>query len=444
MNILYSQHELTMITTVSDLLEQFKKYALSKIEAEEKNITHRTAIGEMFEGVTSKLLGMAVFKELNLRIVERSFIYNDSGNVSAEIDCMLVTGEGIEVSFTDRYKYHIKDVIAVIQVKTNLFGNDIEDSHKNLRSVIRVSEPRDAEAFVNRLHRDAYETLTSKPLPTDERRTRFNDREDIIFHLLRMEAFHPLRIVIGYYGYTDEYALREGFINKMEEITKNGPVEGYGPGSFPNLYICGDSTIIKGNGMPYGFPFKDEDFYWNILFSSYGRPMYHLLELIWTRLSYKFEISSQIFGDNLEIENVHPFISCREKKLGENKWGWEYYYYNLSKEMISKPLYSTPWVPVEITKEQFTILWVLTKTDKIDTMKDERFLEFIKNKKLDAAKIITELKELRLVYLDEGIMGLLVHQLVFAKKDDKMYAGENRNGEMRNYFGKQIIENNQA
>jgi len=431
-----------MISTVSDFLEQFKKYALSKIEADEKDVTHRPTIGNIFEGLTAKLLDRAIFKDLNLRIVEKSFIVNDSGEISSELDCMLVVGEGQQISFTNQFKYHIRDVIAVFQIKKNLYANDIDDSHNNLRSVIKISEPRDAENFVGRLHRDAYELLMSKPLPTKERRERFNDRESIIYHLLMMEAFYPLRIVIGYYGYTTEYGLREGFVNKLEEIVKNGPVKGYSPVSFPNLYICGDSTIIKGNGMPYGSPFKDEDFYWHILISSSGKPMYHLLELIWTRLSYKFEIGSKIFGDDFEIEAVHPFIACKEKKIGEDSWGWEFNYYGTSKETLEKPLTPIPWKPAEINRAQFTVLWVLNRNGQIDIKKDKQFLKFIETKKLNAIQIINELVELRLVYLDEDILGLLVRELVVVNVNGKCYAGENKSGEMGNYFGKQTIANN--
>src|SRR3982751_156837 len=122
-----------MINTVCDFLEQFKQYALNKIETEDNNIKHTVAIGDNFEGLTAELLGKAIFKDLNLKMVERSFIYNDSGAISDELDCLLVVGDGQKMSFANRYKYHIKDVIAVIQVKKNLYANDIDSSHHNLR-----------------------------------------------------------------------------------------------------------------------------------------------------------------------------------------------------------------------------------------------------------------------------------------------------------------------
>lgn len=429
-----------MITTASDFLEKFRKYALSRIESEDNDIKHTVAIGDNFEGLTAELLNKAIFKDLNLKMVERSFVYNDSGAVSDELDCLLVVGDGQKMSFSNRYKYHIKDVIAVFQVKKNLYANDIDDSHKNLRSIIEVSEPRDPEPYVGRALRDAYKALTSKELPSKERRERFTDRENIIYHYLMMEAFHPLRIVIGYYGYTTEYGLREGFGKKLEQIVKDGPVRGYSPGSFPSLFICGNSTIIKNNGMPMGIPLSEDDFYFHILTSSSGRPMYHLLELIWTRLSYKFGISSDIFGDDFDTEVSHYFISCKEKKIDDDNWGWEFLYHPLTRKQLSLPLVPIPWTPTEIDKDKYSILNVLTKVGTVNISTDEQFLKFISDSNLNADKIIKELSDARLVYVDEGKMGLLVDELitVFAP-DGKVYAGENKSGEMTNYFGKNIL-----
>ncbi|MBK8392045.1 MAG: hypothetical protein IPL23_23470 [Saprospiraceae bacterium] len=134
-----------MISTVADFLEEFKKYAIEKIEADEKDVVHRPTIGNIFEGLTSNILDKAIFKDFNLKIVQKSFIYNDSNIMSPEMDCLIVVGDGINISFTNQYKYHIKDVIAVIQVKKNLYANDIDDSYKNLRTIIDISEPRTAK-----------------------------------------------------------------------------------------------------------------------------------------------------------------------------------------------------------------------------------------------------------------------------------------------------------
>lgn len=426
-----------MISTVSDFLDEFRNYALAKIESDEGDIKHRPTIGNMFEGLTSEILNRSVFEGLDLRIVQNSFIYNDSGNITDELDCLLVVGGGEKISFTNQFKYHIKDVIAVFQVKKNLFGKDLDDAYSNLRSVIDVSEPRDAEPYVRRLHRDGYRALTGQNLPSAERIERFRDRENIAYHLLMMEAFHPLRIVIGYYGYKTLYGLREGFVQRMEEVIKEGLSRGYGPVSFPHLYICGNNSIIKNNGMPMGIPFSDEEFYWHILTTSNVRPMLHLLELIWTRLSYKFEISSSIFGEDLDVETTQKFLSCKERKLDNEQWGWEYFYYPFTEEQLNEPLPIVDWEPAEIDRNKFSLLNVLSKVESVDINRDKDFIEFIHKNKIDKDKILRELIEARLIYLDEGRIGLLTDDLLMSiAPDGKVYAGDNKDTRMTNYLKK--------
>jgi hypothetical protein len=431
-----------MIITAADFLDQFKKYALEKVKREDKDIKHTVAIGDNYEGLTSELMNRAIFEGLNLKMVERSFIYNDSGDMSDELDCILVVGEGQRMTFANRYKYHIKDVIAVFQVKKNLYADAIDDSHQNLRSVLGVAEPRNPEPYVGRLHRDAYRGLTSKELPSKDRRERFTDRENLMYHYLLMEAFFPLRIVIGYYGYSTEYGLREGFVKKLEQIAKDGPVKGYGPGSFPNLIICGENTIVKNNGMPMAIPLVEDDFYYHVLTSSPGRAMYHLLEMVWTRLSYKFELGSGIFGDDFETEATHPFISCKERKIDKESWAWEYMYWPLTRKQLSLPLNHIPWAPVEIDKDKYIILSILGQFEFVDIDNEEEIKKFVEENQIDIKVLIKELIDSRLVYQDESRVGLLTDELamVFAP-DGKLYAAENKSGEMNNFIHNQVLQN---
>ena len=428
-----------MIETVSDFLENFRNHALNKIKEDDNDINHRPTIGNIFEGLTSNLLEKAIFKGLGLKIVEKSFIYNDSGTISPEMDCLLVVGKGKQISFTNQYKYHIKDVIAVIQVKKKLYANDIDDSYQNLKSVIDIYEPREADKYVSRLLRDAYRTIASKELPDTERRKRLSDKEELLYHYLVMEAIHPLRIVIGYYGYKDEFGLREGLVNKLEEITKKGPVKGYSPGSFPNLIICGNSTIVKNNGMPIGVLFVDTDFYWPILLTSNEKAMYYMLELIWTRLTYKYEISSQIFGDDFHYDSMHPFIWCKERKIDEENWGWEYSYHLLDRKQLSEPAEKEEWKPVELTKAQYSVLYRMSGAGAIDLYNDKQLHDFLESESEELSSFIDKLVATRLVYVDEGKMDFLVDELVMTfSPEGKVYGGENKNGQMTNYFMKRM------
>ncbi|PZR16203.1 MAG: hypothetical protein DI539_17890 [Flavobacterium psychrophilum] len=423
-----------MIETVSDFLASFKKYALSKIEKDDSDVKHTVAIGDNFEGLTAELVSKAIFKGFNLKMVERSFIYNDKGDLSDEMDCLLVVGDGQKMSFANRYKYHVKDVIAVFQVKKTLYSKDLYESHQNLRSVLDVSEGAEIEPFVSELHRTAYRSITLKQLPSRERMERFSEREYFIYDYVRKEALSPLRIVIGYYGFTTEYGLREGFVKKMTELTKSGPVLGFGPDSFPSLIICGDSTIIKNTGMPMAVPLTDKDFYFEILTSSSGRPMNNLLELVWTRLSFKFGISSSIFGNDFDTEAVHSFLSCREKRIDDEKMGWEFNYLQLSRKALAKPLVQIKWEPTKINKAEFILLDVLSKKGIIDIKHDQHFLKFLNDENLSLSTLTKRLLDSRIIYIDENQVGLLVNELLIVSSEEGFFAGENGNGRMTSYF----------
>ena len=69
---------------------------------------------------------------------------------------------------------------------------------------------------------------------------------------------------------------------------------------------------------------------------------------------------------------------------------------------------------------------------------DKKFIEFIEGEKLILDKLIEELEATKLVYVDEGKMGLLTEELLITfTPDGKSYAGENGNGEMTNYLMRQ-------
>jgi hypothetical protein len=70
---------------------------------------------------------------------------------------MLVKGTGISVPFTRLFKWHIKDVIAVLEVKKNLFSSELADAHGDLRKVL--------EAYGSYVQEEA----TTRTVETDER-----------------------------------------------------------------------------------------------------------------------------------------------------------------------------------------------------------------------------------------------------------------------------------
>lgn len=422
-----------MIRNISQLILELKNKGVNLIK-EQEYIKHPVMIGNMYEGLTTEILENTIFEGFNLRVVNGK-IKNNSGEISAQIDCMIVVGEGEKLPYTESYIYHYSQVIAVIEVKKNLDRNQIINSYANLKSVIDVSRnvDIDGELYIPLLHKSAWELLTNLEYPTREEIKNLPENLFYFYHTLFMEAFLPVRIVFGYFGYKSEYSLREGFVNMLNQKIENGEQRGMGIGSFPNLIINGDYTLIKNNGMPYGVPFDKSEFYWHSYLSSNKNPILHLIELIWTKLSFKFEIPfTTIFEDytQLKIYN-HIFLSCKFDKNHENK-GWNFWYHKLTDEQLNHKIPEQKWEPAEINDLEFMIINLLCikgplKFDDLD------LIECLNDHKTSLKCLIDSLEQKRLIFSNQNQLKLSTRELMTIIKDGKMYAGENCDGQMSNF-----------
>lgn len=427
-----------MIRTVADFLDEIKTKGIETILSTTADIKHRPTIGNIYEGLTSSLLNKSIFEGLNLKVVLNSFIVNKIGIISKEMDCLIVVGEGEKISFTNQYKYHISNVIAIIQVKKKLYKKDVEDSFINLNSVRGLIENTYAEPYVLELQQDAYKLLVGKYPPHFNEVNTKPIRAQIIFHLLMLEAYFPIRIVFGYFGYKDEWSFREAVFELLEVKTQNGPYRGYGPVGFPNLILCGNQSIMKNNGMPMGIPFQNDfKFYWPLLTSSSRNGMYYLLQLIWTRLCYKFNLDSAVFGKDFEAESSHPFLSCFERQISEDSWGWEFYYHCLSKQDLERPLKDIPYEPVELSDLQYRVLRALSTRGKINLI-DKELKELTDKPDLDVDLFFKDIIRNRLVFIENGYLYPLVDKFEFVfTPEGKIVVGENRSGELTDWVKKQ-------
>jgi hypothetical protein len=244
-----------MINNVADLLSGIKEKEIELIKKYEI-INHPVLIGDMYEGLTKEILKKAIFKGLNLK-VSSGKIKNSKEQYSNEIDCMIVLGEGEKLPFTEKYIYHYKNVIAVIEVKKNLFGKTLNDSYQNLKSVkdvIEKEEDEESKEFLINLQKilyDAWLSIFRKELPKRKDLGILSKEEHYTYHTFYMEHIFPIRIVFGYNGYSDEFSLREGF---KKLLNKSLQKSGFGYASLPNLIICKNNALVKLNGMPYALP----------------------------------------------------------------------------------------------------------------------------------------------------------------------------------------------
>lgn len=435
-----------MINTIADLLLKLKDAEKKKID--ELGITHPTTIGNMYEGLTEELLGRAVFKDLGLSIVTNSFIIDNNGIRSDEMDIVLFQGEASKILYTDQYDVHYAQVIAVIQVKKRLNKAHLQSAYNNLRNVYEIHEIDKVEPYHNRMFRNAYVSICNEDVIENKKlRTNFRSgTREQMFHILKVEAYTPIRIVFGYEGYSSEYGLRKGFLKMLSEnkSTKEDMKHGFGPIQFPNLVVNGKYSLIKNNGMPYIAPMVDEQ--WLFYASSSKNPIYHLLELVWTRLSYMFEISSDIFGEDLELEGMNLFLSGNTVFV-DGMLGWNYMYTNLSKdklEEIEQLDEIQDWEPLKISEEIHYIIAYLAKNEKLLVTKVNTVLSII-GKQVDMDSFIDQLIETRLVGINgRKFLVLLTDECKCMVAPDGYYAAEDKSGRFTRWakkkFGDRIID----
>lgn len=431
-----------MIKTVADFLMDLKSKGTELIKKYEI-VDHPVLIGDMYEGLTKEILNKAIFANLNLKIVGGK-IKNSQGNLSNEIDCMIVEGIGEQIPYTEKYIYHFTQVIAVVEVKKSLYTNTLDDSYSNLRSVINVSREfeKDGEDYLIEILRDSWKSMLRIELPKRSELEGYTETEQHIYHTLLMEAYFPLRIVFGYYGFKTEYSLREGFANFLDSKSKVGVTKGYGAGSLPSLIICGNNTIVKNNGMPYGESFTKEEHYWPIYFTSRKSPINHLLEIIWTRISYKFGLSPQIFGDDSEFEPMHKFINCKLAYNNNNQLGWAYNYSVFSEKDLSKSVNKIiKWTPSFLTKEQFAVVTTLCSNEYINVLTDEEFNRILSINKLEKDIFIKTLVETNLIFFRNDEIRLLTDNCqTVILPDGRFCAGENKNNELFKWLNNYMID----
>ncbi|WP_406227520.1 DUF6602 domain-containing protein [Pseudomonas siliginis] len=81
----------------------------------EHEVKHGPTIGDMYEGLTKSILERLNLPALGLKIV--SGFMRAGENLSGQIDCMIVMGEGEKIKYLDRYIYPARQVLAVIEIK---------------------------------------------------------------------------------------------------------------------------------------------------------------------------------------------------------------------------------------------------------------------------------------------------------------------------------------
>ncbi|CUN16235.1 DUF6602 domain-containing protein [Turicibacter sanguinis] len=417
-----------MINTVYELLTELKNKGIESIEPY-LNIGHNPTIGVMYEGLTRAILEKGIFQGLDLRVATGK-IKNAQGELSAQIDCMIVIGDGEKLPFTDAYLYEVEQVIAVIEVKKNLYASDLDSAFHNLKSVYNIAEPEhdiNAEMLAH-----TFKMITKLPLPEHEDINHLEEKHQLLYHALLVESFMPARIVFGYSGYHNEYSLRENFVNYIQKNEdETGRAHGYGAPSLPDLIICGENTLIKANGYPYILPLESDDW---MLYASYNqKPLLVFLEIIWTRLTHLLSLSSiGLFGEDIVFEGLNPLLVA----TGSYE-GWRYEYIYLSQEDLHEAPKYVEWQPAYVNVVEFVLISMLCNGATV-MVNDENMLAMLAENDANIDEVIDHLTKERLICIENNEIKLLTKQCMTAFTPQGIVAGENKDGRFTNWLNHQL------
>lgn len=423
-----------MIDTVADLIREF--VSVEKEILNQLDIKHPTTIGAMYEGLTAEVLNKSIFGSLNLKVVKNSFIIG----CKTEFDVLLVEGDGKKIPYTDRYNYRPEQVVAIIQVKKNLYAKDIAEGYDNLKFLIDYYDDSSPEKYIRWMFRDSFKQICKKDL-ISYKLDDISDNEEGIYHTLWADTILPVRIIWGYNGFSSEYKFRDSFYNYLFDKRSTGSgnmIAGFGPHNFPNLIICGKYAMFKNNAMPFVAP-VDSDGWWPFYVSSSHNPAYFFLEMIWTRLSYRYELSSEIFGEDLTMEPATRFLDCRVQTLSDLK-GWEYNSRVISDKELKANKESLQWQPVILDQTQHMIIAELCNRCEINLDIDKDLEKFvIEGNYLSIDIFLEKLIETGLVYIENKKLRLLTDQCqCVILPDGRTVAGENKSGRLTNWVIKEI------
>jgi len=360
-----------VIKNVAALLAAFQQKEIEAIQR--SGITHAPTIGAQYEGVTSSVLEMMIPFELELQVVS-GFVEGIDGSLSGQIDAMLVRGSGTPIpGVPGQYKWPIKDVLAVLEVKKTLFGRDLADAHDQLQSVMalfwKCAETVGAfDGTDISAPRYVYSQILGEPAPVGKQFDDLPFDRVALYRMLVADHVAPVRIVLSYGGFKSEQSLRQGFLNFMGQ---NPKTPGFAGSSLPSLIGCGKNSVVKTNGQPFYFqPWQGR---YLCYASSSHSPILWILNLILTRISQLYA-SPDWYSCDLSIDRFSPLLWGKATDMG-NVEGWEYWEHPVSaKDLRQAPvLTKEEWQPVQISQHQAVLLQLIgndgiTKNDVLAEM----------------------------------------------------------------------------
>jgi hypothetical protein len=425
-----------MIRTVAEFLIGVRDQALIAMDGV-RPINHAGMIGDMYEGLTRDLLERSVFEGLDLRIVQGK-VLNAAGDLSDQIDCMVVVGDGEQLPFSPHFLYPVDRVICVVEVKKTLYRSALGEAYANLNSVVKVGEPREL-----RRHRvlRPFRTVAGVDLLDDGDVNRLPIPQQYIYHSIVGDVLLPVRVALGYFGYASEHTLREGFWHYLQDkrtVDPSAPVRGYSPFALPSLIVAGDNALVKLNGMPYALRSSEPE--WLLYGSVAGQSVQVLLELVWSRLASQFGLNSEIFGEDLELEQVNPLLAARIGETADGKRGWTYELISIPAKKLKQLPPQVPWTPAVLDQVQFTAMNILCKRGEIVLDEDADLHGWLTSEGLGLSEFIDRMLLTGFTYVDpDRRLRLLTDECVCAIDPELGFvAAENQDGRFERWLMRRV------
>ncbi|NTV66953.1 MAG: hypothetical protein HGB06_04590 [Chlorobaculum sp.] len=425
-----------MIKKVSELLQ---KLIIAENEALKKqNIKHAPTIGDMYEGLTQNVLDKALPVNSPLDVTS-GFIVDNDGNMSGELDCLIVSSEGQKIPYTTKRKYATDDVVAVIQVKKNLYSADIKDGYENLLSVMKFKPARLRSAI---LFRDAFQSITRRPLPERYEVNSLPFEIQMLYHALFVEMVAPVRIILGYNGFKSHAGFRQSFVNYLsDQSDSQQPKKGYGPTSFPSLIVCGQYSLVKCNGMPFIGPIEQDNF-WPFYCSTSSNPIELMLQVIWTKLVYDSKLEPSVFEDDVWRQSVARFLSAKCVQHHNGQQGWEFRVTNVTDEYLKDSENLKLWEPVFLDHSQFVIMNRLCAEGQLSLLEPD-LDSFISNHGYSLESFVESLNTVGLAARYGNDLVLLTQNCVCViLPDGRFAAGENAAGQLTRWMNIYLADRN--
>jgi len=413
-----------MIRTVADLLRAVGEK--ERVRLDEEGIKHGPTIGDMYEGLTREILEKSL--PVEGVTVSKGFLLNGKGERSQQQDCIIAIGEGRNIPHTESYEHRFRDAVAVVEVKKTLHAADVADSHDKLRSVMSVFEPPQIRVGIVR---DIWRTMIRTEYPARAELEKLPLWQQMVFHIIRVEAASPSRIAFGYHGYKKESSFRKAVVEYLAEHV--GEL-GFGPSSLPSLVVSGDHYIMKTDGIPYAVPCEGRE--WPLLLSNKGNPVLPMLEQIWTRLSLRFDIPAHLFGHDLLLESGNPLLFTKYVEATDGKKGWQSRYVEMSDERLREEAPHAEWEPVSLDNAEFVVVNALCRQREV-RLDESDLVKFLASRGVTPGALASSLREKGLAYEKDGVLRLLTDECAVVIHPEKGYvAGENKDGKMTRWLEK--------